>query len=171
MRSVAERLPRYAASAAGVLGLDQVTKAWIERSFDHSRVVPVLGEWFQLRLVYNPGAAFGLDLGPYSRWIFLVIAVVAVVTLTRLAWTTAPADRLRLWALGLVAGGATGNLFDRVRSPLGVVDFLDLGVGALRWPTFNLADIGVSLGAIALAVSFWLEDARRTRVASTPSTG
>lgn len=171
MRSVAERLPRYAASSAGVLALDLVTKAWIERSFDHSRVVPVLGEWFQLRLVYNPGAAFGLDLGPYSRWIFLVIAVVAVVTLTRLAWTTPPGDRLRLWALGLVAGGAAGNLFDRVRSPLGVVDFLDLGVGALRWPTFNVADIGVSLGAIALAVSFWLEDARRTRVASTPSTG
>ncbi|HEX9893539.1 MAG TPA: signal peptidase II [Gemmatimonadales bacterium] len=171
MPSAGDRLPRYSGAAAGILGLDLLTKAVIERSFDHGRVVPVVGEWLQLRLVYNPGAAFGLELGQHSRWIFLVIAVVAVMLLTRLAWTTAPGDRLRLLALGLVAGGATGNLVDRVRSPLGVVDFLDVGVGAARWPTFNVADVGVTLGAVALAVSFWLEDARRARAQSTSSAG
>src|SRR6266496_3785368 len=55
-------------------------------------------------------------------------------------------DWFRQLALGLVAGGAAGNLVDRVRSSRGVVDFLDLGVGALRWPTFNVADIDVSCG-------------------------
>jgi signal peptidase II len=171
MPSAVNRFPRYSGAAAGILGLDLVTKAMIERSVDQGGAVPVLGEWFQLRLVYNPGAAFGLDLGPHSRWIFLGIALVAVVLLTRLAWNTPSADRLRLLALGLVAGGAAGNLIDRIRSPQGVIDFLDVGVGALRWPTFNVADIGVSLGAVTLAVSFWLEDARRARARSTPTTG
>src|SRR5258705_2211813 len=64
-------------------------------------------------------------------------------------------DRFRQLALGLVAGGAAGNLIDRIRSARGVVDFLDVGIGAYRWPTFNVADIAVSCGAIALAISLW----------------
>jgi signal peptidase II len=155
--------------AGTVLGLDLLTKTVVERGFDHGRVVSVLGDWVQLRLVYNPGAAFGLDLGSQSRWLFLALAAVAVAALTRFAWNTSAADRFRLLALGLVAGGATGNLIDRVRSPQGVVDFLDVGLGTMRWPTFNVADIGVSCGAIALAISFWLEDARRSRVEPSSS--
>src|SRR4051812_50064542 len=73
--------------------------------------------------------------------------------------TSPVGDRFRQLALGLVAGGAIGNLIDRVRSGRGVVDFLDVGVGALRWPTFNVADIAVSCGAIALAISLWREEA------------
>jgi len=170
MPSAAERRPGIYPMVAGtVLGLDLLTKAVVERSFDHGRVVSVLGDWVQLRLVYNPGAAFGLDLGSQSRWIFLVLAVTAVAVLTRFAWNTAAADRFRLLALGLVAGGAAGNLIDRVRSPQGVVDFLDVGLSTMRWPTFNVADIGVTCGAIALAVSFWLEDARRSRATSSSS--
>jgi signal peptidase II len=70
-------------------------------------------------------------------------------------------DSFRQLALGLVAGGAAGNLIDRIRSERGVVDFLDVGIGALRWPTFNVADIAVSCGAIALVISMWREDSRR----------
>src|SRR5437867_4434822 len=61
------------------------------------------------------------------------------------------------------AGGAAGNLVDRIRTAQGVVDFIDVGIGPHRWPTFNVAEMGVSCGAIALAVSLWLEDARRAR--------
>jgi signal peptidase II len=86
--------------------------------------------------------------------------VLAVVVLTRMALTTPPLDRFRLLAVGLVAGGAAGNLVDRIRSPQGVVDFFDLGFAAMRFPTFNIADIGVSTGAVLLAVSFWLADSR-----------
>lgn len=163
-----DRAARYGGAATAIFGADVLTKSVVESTFDHHTVVPVAGEWFQLRLVYNPGAAFGLHLGEHSRWIFLGIAVLALILLTRLAWQTAAADRLRLLALGCVAGGAGGNLLDRIRSSQGVVDFLDLGVGATRWPTFNVADIGVTMGAVALAVSFWLEDARRTDAASAP---
>jgi signal peptidase II len=74
--------------------------------------------------------------------------------------TAETGDRLRQIALGLVAGGAAGNLVDRIRSSRGVVDFLDFGFGALRWPTFNVADIAVTCGAVALAISLWMEDNR-----------
>jgi signal peptidase II len=151
----------FAWAALGTVLLDLVTKLIAEASLLRTPGVSVFGDWFQLRLVYNQGAAFGLHVGPYSRWIFFTVALVAVFVLVRMSRGSPPGDRFRQLALGLVAGGAIGNLIDRVRSPRGVVDFLDVGVGALRWPTFNVADIAVSCGAIALAISLWREDARR----------
>jgi signal peptidase II len=148
-------------AALGTLVLDLVTKLIAEATLLRTPGVSVIGDWFQLRLVYNQGAAFGLHVGPYSRWIFFTVALVAVFVLARMSRSSPAGDRFRQLALGLVAGGAIGNLVDRVRSPRGVVDFLDVGVGSLRWPTFNVADIAVSCGAIALAISLWREDARR----------
>jgi signal peptidase II len=167
MASDAERLspggPQrvFVFAAVVTVWLDLVTKLIAEATLLRTPGVSVFGDWFQLRLVYNQGAAFGLHVGPYSRWIFFTVALVAVFVLARMSRNTSPGDRFRQLALGLVAGGAIGNLVDRVRSARGVVDFLDVGVGALRWPTFNVADIAVSCGAIALAISLWREDARR----------
>jgi signal peptidase II len=141
--------------------LDLITKLIAEGTLLRTPGISVLGDWFQLRLVYNQGAAFGLHVGPYSRWIFFTVALVAVFVLARMSKSAPSGDRFRQLALGLVAGGAAGNLIDRIRSSRGVVDFLDVGIGALRWPTFNVADIAVSCGAIALAISLWREDARR----------
>jgi len=162
MPSAAERR-LFFATALAVLALDAVTKLVAEAYLLRTAGISVAGEWFQLRLVYNPGAAFGLHLGPYSRWIFLLLALGAVVLLSRMSAAAAAGDRFRQLALGLVAGGAAGNLVDRIRSAHGVVDFLDFGVGNLRWPTFNVADIAVSCGAVALAISLWIEDSRQAR--------
>ena len=151
----------YWSAGLGTLALDIATKFLAERHLLRSAGRSVFGDWFQLRLVYNPGAAFGLDLGPMSRWIFMVIAVAAVILLYRYHRGAQTGDWFRQLALGLVTGGAVGNLVDRIRSGQGVVDFLDLGVGVWRWPTFNVADMAVSCGAIALALSLWQEDARR----------
>ncbi|MEP7066461.1 MAG: signal peptidase II [Gemmatimonadota bacterium] len=118
----------------------------------------VFGEWARLTLVHNPGAAFGVSAGPYSRQIFLLLTVIALLVLSKLYRTTAPGDRLRVIALGLVCGGAIGNLIDRVRSPIGVVDFLDIGFRDWRWPTFNVADMAVSIGAFLLAWALWGEE-------------
>ena len=148
-------------AAVAVILLDLITKIVAEAVLLRTPGIAVLGDWFQLRLVYNQGAAFGLHLGPYSRWIFLTVAIVAVVVLRRMSRTSPLGDWFRQLALGLVAGGAAGNLIDRIRSTRGVVDFLDVGIGALRWPTFNVADIAVSCGAIALVVSMWREDVRQ----------
>ncbi len=136
-----------------MLAVDRLTPAYVPH--------PVWGEWMRLTLVYNPGAAFGLHLGAYSRWIFMALTVVALVVMWRL-YRQSPSDAgWRTWALALVTGGAFGNLVDRVRSARGVVDFLDVGVGAWRWPTFNVADIAVSTGAIILAVVLWNEEEER----------
>ena len=144
---------------AAVVAIDQVTKAaaaetLIPRGVPHA----VWGDWLRLTLVYNPGAAFGLNLGPYSRWIFLVLTLGALVILWRLFRATAAGDLARTIAVSLVCGGAVGNLIDRIRSPMGVVDFLDVGIRDMRWPTFNVADMAVSTGAFLLAWVLWGEE-------------
>jgi signal peptidase II len=168
MASAADRR-LFWTTAVVVVALDFVTKLAAEAALLLTPGVPVIGDWFQLRLVYNRGAAFGLHVGPYSRWVFFGVAVVAVYVLNRMSVTSPPGDRFRQVALGLVAGGAAGNLIDRVRSARGVVDFLDVGIGSLRWPTFNIADIAVSCGGIALAIVLWREDQRRTETESAPA--
>jgi signal peptidase II len=119
---------------------------------------PVIGEVLRWTLVYNPGAAFGLYLGSYSRWIFLTLSVAALIILWRMYRQTASGDVTRTLAVALVSSGALGNLIDRVRHEYGVVDFIDVGIGASRWPTFNIADMAVSAGAFLLAWVLWNED-------------
>jgi signal peptidase II len=155
-------LSRFLSVAAVVVVLDAFTKMLaVDRLSPAYTPHPVFGEWFRLTLVYNPGAAFGLHLGAYSRWIFMGLTIVALVVMWRL-YRGGPADATwRNRALALVSGGALGNLVDRVRGARGVVDFLDIGVGAWRWPTFNVADMAVSSGAIILAVVLWREEEER----------
>jgi len=166
MPSAAERR-LFAVTAALVIVLDLITKATAEAHLTRVTGVSVFGDWFQFRLVYNQGAAFGLHLGPFSRWFFLGFAVLAVFVLNALSRSALPGDKFRQIACGLVTGGAIGNLLDRVRSARGVVDFIDIGVSSYRWPTFNIADIAVTCGALALALSFWREDvSQRSETAS-----
>lgn len=148
--------------------LDVVTKAWAEASLA-PRGIPreVFGDWLRFTLVYNRGAAFGISLGPYSRWLFLGLAIVALVILGRLYRQTPDHDRFRIASIALVCAGAIGNVIDRIRHPMGVVDFLDLGIGVHRWPTFNVADMAVSIGAFMLAWSLWAEDRARARAAGS----
>jgi signal peptidase II len=142
-----------------VVVLDQLTKG-IAATTLMPRGVPreVMGNGLRWTLVYNPGAAFGLHLGPYSRWIFLVLTLGALVILWRLYQQTPAGAWLRTIAISLVTGGAIGNLIDRIRTPMGVVDFIDVGIGSARWPTFNVADMAVSTGAFLLAWVLWGED-------------
>jgi len=119
---------------------------------------PVLGEGLRLTLVRNKGAAFGLYLGDYSRYIFMVLTVGALVILWRLYQSTREGDLPRTLAIGLVCAGAVGNLIDRIRWHEGVVDFIDVGFRDMRWPTFNVADMAVTSGAILLAIVLWQED-------------
>ena len=145
---------------------DAITKAVAAAVLAPSGVArPVFGETVRLTLVYNPGAAFGLYLGSFSRWIFMALTVGALIILWRLYRQTAHDDVVRVVAISLVAAGAIGNLIDRVRSDLGVVDFIDVGIGVHRWPTFNVADMAVSSGAFLLAYVLWGEE-RTLNVAS-----
>jgi signal peptidase II len=166
------RRVRFWGLIVGIIVLDVVTKAIAEASLA-PRGVPheVIGDWLRLTLVYNTGAAFGISLGPYSRWLFLSLAIVALVILGRLYRQTPDHDRFRIASIGLVCAGAIGNVIDRIRHPMGVVDFIDMGVGVHRWPTFNVADMAVSVGAFMLAWSLWAEDRARARMASSNVSG
>ena len=116
----------------------------------------VVGEFVRFTLAYNPGAAFSFSLGEHSRVGFTVIALCVLIALGSVYRSTASQDRFQAIALALVAGGALGNMMDRFRSPggtyRGVVDFIDIGVSGWRFWTFNLADVGVTVGAVLLAL-------------------
>lgn len=120
---------------------------------------PVVGDIVRFTLAYNRGAAFNVSLGEYSRVGFTAIAAGVLIALASVYRTTRAHDRVQAVALALVAGGAIGNALDRLRAPggtyRGVVDFIDIGVGGWRFWTFNLADMGVTIGAILLAVLLW----------------
>jgi signal peptidase II len=161
------RHPLFWSTATVVVVLDVITKRLALANLADGPV-PVLGDWFVFRLVFNPGAAFGIHVGPYSRWVFLVLALVALVVLGAMARETAPRQWFRLTALALVCGGALGNLIDRIRWSRGVVDFIDVWIGSYHWPTFNVADMAVSCGAVALAAVLWQEGRHRSEPAPQP---
>ncbi len=120
----------------------------------------VIGDGVRFALVYNPGAAFGLYLGGYSRWIFMALTFGALIILWRLYRQSRDTELVRVLSIALVAAGAIGNLIDRIMSERGVVDFIDVGFGSHRWPTFNVADMAVSGGAFLLAYVLWGEEHR-----------
>jgi signal peptidase II len=157
-RSVVNKVALYCGLVGGVVALDAITKYIVQRTLVLYSPVPVLGDYVRLTYIFNPGAAFGLHLGAYSRFIFLALTVLAVIVLFFWYRTTPAHDRLRLVAIASVTGGAVGNLIDRVRSHRGVVDFVDVGIGNVRWPVFNAADIAVTVGAVLLAISLWKEE-------------
>jgi signal peptidase II len=151
--------PLFWGTLVTVVALDLVTKLIAAATLSPQHIPhEILGNHVRLTLVYNPGAAFGLNLGIYSRWIFMALTAGALVILIRLYQATRQGDLLRTFALALVCGGAVGNLLDRIRSATGVVDFIDVGVGDFRWPTFNVADTAVSIGAFLLAWVLWGEE-------------
>ncbi|MBI4541382.1 MAG: signal peptidase II [Gemmatimonadetes bacterium] len=152
------RLRMLAAVVTGVVVVDLITKFVVQRTFYPGHSIRVIGDFFRLTYIMNPGAAFGIHFGEYSRPVFLVLAILALLVLGAMYLATPATDRLRLYAIASICGGALGNLIDRIRSPRGVVDFLDFGLGDLRWPIFNAADIAVTIGAVLLAVSLWFEE-------------
>ena len=150
--------------------VDIVTKAIAAATLAPALIPhPVIGEVARLTLVYNRGAAFGIHVGAYSRPIFSVLTVAALAVLWRLYRATDVTERRRVIALALVSAGAVGNLFDRVRSSRGVVDFIDIGGASWRWPTFNVADVAVTTGATLLAIVLWQEDRAAARAAAVSS--
>lgn len=125
-----------------VLGLDQVTKAWARAHLSS----PVdLGPMLSLRLGFNPGITFGLlpaD-GSAARWLLVAMTGVVAIAVLIGMWRTRRGALIA--PLALIAGGALGNIVDRVRQG-GVTDFIDAHLGDARWPTFNLADVAIVVG-------------------------
>ena len=173
-RSSRPDAPIFWGVIATVVASDVLTKWIAYNTLSHGVAFPrqVIGDTVRFWLVYNKGAAFGIHVGDYSRWVFLALTIAALVILGRLYRQTQPGNTVRTLSLALVCGGAIGNLIDRVRWERGVVDFIDVGIGNMRWPTFNIADMAVSTGAFMLAWVLWGEDrAAARRAAGSPPVG
>ncbi|HET9387179.1 MAG TPA: signal peptidase II [Gemmatimonadales bacterium] len=140
--------------ALALLVTDCATKRAVEERLDVGVPRPIVGETVRFTLSYNTNAAMGFSLGGDSRRLVLsALAVAALLVLGVLYHRTRPSDRLRVIGVALVAGGALGNLLDRLRSAAGVVDFIDVGVRDVRFWTFNVADMGISIGAVMLMLA------------------
>jgi len=144
-------LARGLAAAAAVVVLDQLSKAAVLNFFagdapgSRDSVTP----FFNLALTYNRGMSFGLfNNGPGLNALFFSLVATAIVAVL-VYWLGRAASRFLAIAIGLIIGGAVGNVIDRIR--LGaVVDFLDFHIGYWHWPAFNLADSAICIGVAAM---------------------
>ncbi len=154
----------FFAIVLGVLLLDLVSKELVARALPPGEPVPVVGDYFSLLFIENPGVAFGISLGSHGQWVMIGLSFVALIALGAMYRGTAPADRRRLLAMALIWGGALGNMIDRFRSTRGVVDFLVFQYHDWQSPVFNVADVAVTSGAILLALCLWRDDSRSVPV-------
>ncbi|EPJ54671.1 MAG: hypothetical protein OFPI_06340 [Osedax symbiont Rs2] len=141
---------------------DRLTKVLAESKLQEYQVNPVISGFFDLTLLYNPGAAFGFlaTAGGWQRWLFSLLAVVMSVVLV--IWIKRTSRKI-WWlnsGLALILGGALGNLYDRIMQGQ-VVDFLSFHFGSYYFPAFNLADIAISCGAFLLIVDMLFFEKKR----------
>lgn len=152
--------------AGGVILLDQISKLWVDRSFElASRSIAagqpggpteLIGEWVRIAKTYNDGAIFGLF--DAAAPILAIATVFIVIGISWYEWRHGAAmGPLVTLGLALLLGGAVGNLIDRFRFGH-VIDFVDLGIGTSRWYAFNVSDAAVSMGILALLGAALLGD-------------
>ena len=151
------RWPIFFGLAAVVFVADQISKAWLVSFLAPGQRVDVLGDYVRLVHSQNNGALFGL-----FRDQAIVFAIVSVGVVGAIIWFHSSSGRNTLLsvALGLLLGGALGNMADRFRIGY-VVDFVDLGIGTLRWYTFNVADAAISGAILLLLLSTFVVDRAR----------
>ena len=142
--------------AAVVIVLDQWTKQLATQNLELYRSHYVF-DWLNMTLAHNRGAAFSFlsDAGGWQRWLFSILAAAISVMLLVWMYRLPARERVSLWALALVLGGAIGNLIDRLRFGY-VVDFIDAHLADSHWPAFNIADSAISVGVALLIISMIL---------------
>jgi len=158
----------FYSTAFGIIVIDQLTKALARLYLANGRVVTIIPGFLDLRLAFNTGAAFGM----LPNWapLFIVVGLVAIYAIVRLRRSGTGSLCLSI-GLGALLGGAIGNLIDRILfSSRGVTDFLELhirsGGSFLAWPTFNIADAGIVVGAILVVIHVYVIEKRRTEAGS-----
>ena len=151
-----------AAIAAAALGLDIFTKILVEKHLMITEKVNVIGTFVQFTLVYNEGGVFGILQG-YKKF-FLIVSLFVLVALVLFYVYEKHKDTLFIIAMGLIFGGACGNIMDRIMSKPGVVDFIYIGVDKVyKWPAFNVADSCIVVGAILLVIIFIRQEMKTRR--------
>lgn len=137
-----------------VVLLDQITKAIISHRLNLNQTIGVIAGFFNIVYIKNPGAAFGLFRGWGAlRVVFLVIITLLALTIIIYLYRKTAEGLLR-FSFSLIAGGAIGNLIDRLRFGE-VIDFLDFHIGNYHWPAFNVADSAITVGVFVAVVQLY----------------
>jgi signal peptidase II len=136
---------------------DCTTKRAAVESLSPGTPHEVIGGTVRFNLTFNDSAAMGIPAGEHGKEILGIVSLLVVGVLGMWYRRSGSRDSLLGGAMALVIAGALGNAWERLLSPRGVVDFIDIGVGALRFWTFNVADIAVTTGAVLLAIVLWKE--------------
>ena len=142
--------------AGGIFIIDQLTKWAAWHWVAPVRRIEVIPGFFDLHYILNTGVAFGILSGGRSGFkvaALIGVALLALVVIFFFIITTRPRERIFLWGLALVAGGAIGNFVDRIRL-WAVIDFLELYYGRFHWPVFNVADIALTVGTGLILIHF-----------------
>lgn len=154
----------YPVAALWVIA-DILSKRWVVPYLtEHGGQKAIMGEYVRFTLAMNKGMAFGLTFGDWSRWILIAFTLVTLALIIHLFHQTPDDQKLQVFALALITGGAIGNLIDRLSSPHGVVDFIDVGIGTHRFYIFNVADSGVSIGGALLVLTLWAASERSKKL-------
>jgi signal peptidase II len=147
----------YLAIAGGVFLIDQSTKAWAVRRLRLGDQIEVISGFLNLAYAQNTGVAFSMldDHGDPGRWGLSIVAIVAGVLVMYFFWRTPRSDDRMLGSLALLLAGIVGNVTDRLRLGF-VVDFIDVQFGSWHYPTFNVADMAIVVGAGLMIIDLFL---------------
>ena len=154
----------YLAAAAGVFLIDQSTKAWAVSRLRFGDDISVISGFLNFAYAHNTGVAFSMldDHGNTGRWGLSIVALVAAALVLYFFWRTPRSDDRILGSLALLLAGIAGNVTDRLR--LGyVIDFIDVQFGSWHYPTFNVADMAICIGAGLLILDMFLSKRQNQR--------
>ena len=161
----------YLAIAGGVFMIDQVTKAWATRVLRFGGDRPVIDGFLNFAYAQNTGVAFSMldDNGDAGRWGLSAVAFVAAALVLYFFWRTPRTDDRIMGALSLLLAGIVGNVVDRMRLGF-VVDFIDVQFGSWHYPTFNIADAAICIGAGLLILDMVLSKREKKESSAEPLT-
>ncbi|MFW5734881.1 MAG: signal peptidase II [Oceanidesulfovibrio sp.] len=146
------RLSHAFLPAAAVVLADQLSKRLVTAKVEpYAERISVIPGFLDIVHVHNTGAAFSFmaQESGWQRWFFICVSILAIVVLAGMIARSLQSHKYTLLTLGLIMGGAAGNLVDRIL--LGhVIDFVDVYVGSYHWPAFNVADSAISVGVVGL---------------------
>lgn len=155
----------FAAVFLCTLAVDQLSKWWIVAHFTLHESREIIPNFFNLTFLTNNGAAFSMLAGQPALWrqvFFITVNIVSLAIIAMAQYRFGRHCRLYTLALALIAGGAAGNLTDRIRFAY-VVDFLDFYLGTAHWPAFNIADAAINVGVVLFLLNSLVLEPRRAR--------
>lgn len=158
MKSPAPKARRFWPTLTVIFLADFATKEWAVSSLlPPGTPRSVLGNVLRFTLTYNDGGALGVDTGPVGLTLLVLLSCALILGLSLYYRSLPVRAGSRPFALALLVGGGLGNLLDRIGTRPGVVDFIDVGAGPIRFWTFNVADSAIFFGALWMAWWFWRE--------------